>query len=117
MLPLVLGSAASPFEATRQPCSGPPKADDPRPPSHRYISDDAKAGYRGHSYGKTPNGLDIHVFDCPGDKLVTLWSSRFGVGKDNPSSSVIPVDADYGKLQERSMVQIDMYNINEFEVG
>ena len=79
------------------------------------MSDDARAGHREDIYGKTPNGLDIHVFDCPGDKLVTLWSSRFGVGKDNPSSSVIPVDADYGKLQERSMVQIDMYNINELE--
>ena len=29
--PLVLGSAASPFEATHQPSSGPPKAEDLRP--------------------------------------------------------------------------------------
>ena len=30
-LPLVLGSGPSPFEATRQPSSGPPKAEDLRP--------------------------------------------------------------------------------------
>ena len=31
VLPLVLGSAASPFEATRQPSKGPPTAEDLRP--------------------------------------------------------------------------------------
>ena len=134
-----------------------------------HISDDAKAGHRPDDYGVTPNGLGIHVYDCPANKLVTLWSSRFGVGKDNPTSSVIPAGG-YGKeqerslnltqpltlmagrspspppptpthhphtphpthhthpppstlhpppspWQERSMVQIDMYNINEFEVS
>ena len=81
-----------------------------------HISDDAKAGHRPDDYGVTPNGLGIHVYDCPANKLVTLWSSRFGVGKDNPTSSVIPAGG-YGKEQERSMVQIDMYNINEFEVS
>jgi hypothetical protein len=39
------------------------------------------------------------------------------VGKDNPTSSIIPANGEFGKLQERSMVQIDMYNINEFEVS
>ena len=82
-----------------------------------HISDDAKAGHRPDDYGKTPNGLDIHVYDCPANKFVTLWSSRYGKGKDNPTSSVIAANSEYGKLQEQSMVQIDMYNINKFDVS
>ena len=34
VLPLVLGSAASPFEATSQPSKGRPKAEDLRPNPH-----------------------------------------------------------------------------------
>ena len=36
VLPLVPGSAASPFEATSQPCNGPPEIEDLRP-IHRYM--------------------------------------------------------------------------------
>lgn len=68
-----------------------------------HISDDARAGHRPDDYGTTVNGLGIHVYDCPTNKLVTLWSSRFGVGKDNPTSSVIPVDPVNGRLQERPL--------------
>ena len=75
------------------------------------MSDDARAGHREDIYGKTPNGLDIHVFDCPGDKLVTLWSSRFGVGKDNPSSSVIPVTSPPPLLRPRTMIVVYMIYI------
>ena len=55
----------------------------------------------------TINGLPINVFDCPNNEWVTIWSSRIGVGKDNPITSVIPQDPVNGKAQERSMVQID----------
>ena len=77
---------------------------------------------------RTVNGLPIHVYDCPVDEWVTLWSSRVGTQHDNPTQSVISVDdhavteppndsaSTIGKEQERSMVQMDFAHSDCFEV-
>ena len=82
-----------------------------------HMNTEAKALERAASGETTVNGLPVHVYDCPEHDWVTLWSSRSGRGKDNPISSIILEDPINGATQERSMVQIDMYNINEFEVA
>jgi len=72
-----------------------------------HMSTNAQALERPDTGELTVNGLPIHVYDCPTNEWVTIWSSRIGKGKDNPTSSVIDQNDDYGKLQEQSMVQID----------
>merc|ERR1719424_502816 len=49
-----------------------------------HMSTLAKALKRNDTDEKTVNGLPIHVFDCPDDEWVTLWSSRRGKQSDNP---------------------------------
>lgn len=72
-----------------------------------HMSKNAQALKRPSTGEVTVNGLPVNVFDCPNNEWVTIWSSRIGKGKDNPTSSVIPLDPVNGKPQERSMVQID----------
>ena len=72
-----------------------------------HMSTNAQALERPDTGELTVNGLPIHVYDCPTNEWVTIWSSRIGKGKDNPTSSVIDQNDDYGKQQEQSMVQID----------
>ena len=84
-----------------------------------HMSLAAKALERDGTNEKSPNGLPMHVYDCPDNEWVTLWSSRKGKQTDNPINSVIGLDAregtkqpdgttsTIGREQERSMVEIN----------
>ena len=65
----------------------------------------------------TVNGLPVNVYDCPADGWVTLWSSRAGVAKDNPTQAEIPLDPNLGPLQELSMIQVNFTNVDCFQVN
>jgi hypothetical protein len=58
-----------------------------------HVSASAKAKERPYGGELTVNGMPIHVYDCPANDWVTLWSSRRGVGLDNPTSTDIRKDA------------------------
>ena len=93
-----------------------------------HMSTLAKALKRNDTDEKTANDLPIHVFDCPDDEWVTLWSSRRGKQSDNPVTSIVAKDntqgtrqpdgtrSTVGKEQERSMVQIDFAHKACFDV-
>jgi len=72
-----------------------------------HMSHNAQALKRPDTGELTVNGLPINMYDCPNNEWVTIWSSRAGVGKDNPTSSIIGANTEFGKEQEQSMVQID----------
>ena len=84
-----------------------------------HMSLAAKALERDDTKEKSPNGLPMHVYDCPDNEWVTLWSSRKGKQADNPINSIITVNAKegteqpdgttstIGREQERSMVEIN----------
>ena len=78
-----------------------------------HMDDTTRALERPHdSSHVSPTGLQIHTFDCPpAGKLVTLWSSRFGKGSDNPTDT-----ANLDQLQEQSMVIINYVNVDCFDV-
>ena len=62
--------------------------------------------------GVSPNGLQIHTYDCPpAGEWVTLWSSRAGTGKDNPQDL-----SHLDKVQEQSMVIVNYVNVDCFDV-
>ena len=65
-----------------------------------HMSTNAKVLEREYTGETSLNGLPVHVYDCPDAEWVTLWSSRFGIGKDNPTSGDIPLGG-YGKEQVR----------------
>ena len=77
-----------------------------------HVSDNAKALERPDDGTMTANNLPVHVYDCPDNENVTLWSARLGTAADNPSSANdIPVDAT-GKMMERSMVMVNFTNVD-----
>ena len=60
----------------------------------------------------SPNGLQVHTFDCPpAGKLVTMWSSRFGKGEDNPTDT-----QNLDQIQEQSMVIVNYANVDCFDI-
>ena len=60
----------------------------------------------------SPAGLQVHTFDCPpAGKLVTLWSSRFGKGEDNPTDT-----DNLDQIQEQSMVTVNYVNVDCFDI-
>ena len=81
-----------------------------------HMSNSSKARERTDDGSTTVNGLPVHIYDCPDDEWVTLWSSKEGKGSDNPTEANIPEDPLLGPTQERSMVQVNFTNVDCFEV-
>ena len=82
-----------------------------------HMNNASKALERPRSGEMTVNGLPVNVYDCPADGWVTLWSSRAGVAKDNPTQAEIPLDPNLGPLQELSMIQVNFTNVDCFQVN
>ena len=79
MLTLLLSSAASPFEATRQPSSGLPKAED-LPPAHRYDHDECTRSLLGEGAARPPWPMALTVTRCAfvlGCVLACMLTARF----------------------------------------
>ena len=81
------------------------------------MSNGSKALERPDNGENTVNGLPVHIYDCPDDEWVTLWSSKVGKGSDNPTEATIPLDPLLGPTQERSMVQVNFTNVDCFQVN
>merc|ERR1719506_1460366 len=65
-----------------------------------------------HDEAPSPNDLQVHRYDCPpAGEWVTLWSSRTGNGKDNPTDLT-----NLNKVQEQSMVVVNYVNTDCFQV-